>query len=114
MAQLRQEYDQFVQRGVAILVIGPDDAKSFASYFSEHDLPFLGLPDPKHSVLKRYGQEVKLFKFGRMPAQAIIDTDGIVRYVHYGKSMRDIPDNDELLSLIDEIQETKVEAKQAA
>jgi len=108
MAQLRQEYDQFVARGVAILVIGPDDAKSFAEYFSDNRLPFLGLPDPKHSVLKLYGQEIKLFKFGRMPAQAIIDKDGIVRYVHYGKSMRDIPSNRELLALIDEIDNTEL------
>ncbi len=105
MAQLRQDYDQFVERDVAILVIGPDDAESFADYFSENRLPFPGLPDPKHSVLKRYGQEVKIFKFGRMPAQALIDRQGIVRYVHYGKSMRDIPENDELLSLIDEVNE---------
>ncbi len=114
MAQLRQDYEKFVERDVAILVIGPDDAKRFAKYFSENDLPFLGLPDPKHSVLKRYGQEVKLFKFGRMPAQAIIDKDGIVRYVHYGKSMRDIPDNSELLSLIDEIKETEAEVAETA
>jgi peroxiredoxin Q/BCP len=103
MAQLRQEYDQFVARDVAILVIGPDKATSFAKYFSENRLPFKGLPDPKHSVLKLYGQEIKLFKFGRMPAQAIVDKDGIVRYVHYGKSMSDIPSNRELLALIDEI-----------
>jgi len=109
MAQLRQEYDKFVERGVTILVVGPDDAKSFANYFGEHDLPFLGLPDPKHSILKLYGQEVKLFKFGRMPAQAIVDKDGIVRYVHYGNSMSDIPDNTELLSLIDEIKESEAE-----
>ena len=107
MAQLRQEYDQFVQRGVAVLVIGPDNAESFAKYFSKNRLPFMGLPDPKHSVLKLYGQEVKLFKFGRMPAQAIIDKEGIVRYVHYGKSMSDIPSNDELFSLIDEINRTE-------
>jgi peroxiredoxin len=107
MAQLRQELDQFIERDVAILVIGPEDSASFASYFSENQLPFLGLPDPKHSVLKLYGQEVKLFKFGRMPAQAIIDREGIVRYVHYGKSMRDIPSNRELLSLIDEINESE-------
>ena len=114
MAQLRQEYDKFVERGVTILVIGPDNAKSFAKYFGEHDLPFLGLPDPKHSVLKRYGQEIKLFKFGRMPAQAIVDKDGIVRYVHYGNSMSDIPDNNELLSLIDEINESEAEVAREA
>jgi peroxiredoxin Q/BCP len=114
MAQLRQDYQQFVDRGVAILVIGPEKASSFATYFSENDLPFLGLPDPKHKVLKRYGQEIKLFKFGRMPAQAIIDKDGIVRYVHYGKSMRDIPDNSELLALIDEIIKTEAKVKETA
>lgn len=114
MAQLRQEYDKFEERGVAVLVIGPDDAKNFAQYFSENRLPFLGLPDPKHSVLKLYGQEIKLFKFGRMPAQAIIDKNGIVRYIHYGKSMSDIPDNSELLDLIDEINQTRISATAAA
>lgn len=114
MAQLRQDYNLFVERGVAILVVGPDNARSFARYFSENDLPFLGLPDPKHSVLKRYGQEVKLFKFGRMPAQAIIDKDGIVRYVHYGNSMSDIPANSELLSLIDEINENSADLVRVA
>ena len=113
MAQLRQEYDRFVERGVAILVIGPENAESFAQYFSKHRLPFLGLPDPKHSILKRYGQEVKLFKLGRMPAQVIVDKDGIVRYAHYGKSMRDIPSNDELLSLIDEIRETPAKTSES-
>jgi peroxiredoxin Q/BCP len=31
-------------------------------------LPFIGLPDPGHRVLKLYGQEMKLFKLGRLPA----------------------------------------------
>jgi peroxiredoxin len=110
MAQLRQDYSQFVDRGVAILVVGPDDARSFAEYFSKNDLPFLGLPDPKHAVLKLYGQEVKLFKLGRMPAQVIIDKEGIVRYVHYGVSMGDIPGSRELLSLIDEVNDTSGKA----
>jgi peroxiredoxin Q/BCP len=114
MAQLRQEYDKFVERGATILVLGPDNAKSFAKYFSENRLLFLGLPDPKHSVLKLYGQEIKLFKFGRMPAQAIIDKKSIVRYVHYGKSMSDIPDNSELLSLIDEINRTEISVTETA
>ncbi len=101
MAQLRRDYDQFVEWGAEILVIGPDDAASFARYWEEHDLPFVGLPDPGHSVLKLYGQEVNLFRLGRMPAQAIVDRRGMVRYVHYGHSMSDIPPNEELLGLLD-------------
>ena len=84
-------------------MVGPEDAKAFAAYFDKESLPFVGLPDPKASVLKLYGQEVNLFKLGRMPAQVLIDKAGVARYVHYGHDMRDIPENQELLTLADEI-----------
>jgi len=103
MAQLRQDYAKFEATNTVILTVGPESADSFEDYWNENDLPFIGLPDPKHSVLKLYGQEVKLFKLGRMPAQVIIDKDGVARYVHYGHSMSDIPENDELLSLLQEL-----------
>ena len=66
-------------------------------------MPFIGLPDPTHSVLKLYGQEVNLFKLGRMPAQVLIDKAGVARFAHYGQSMSDIPKNKEILALGDEI-----------
>jgi peroxiredoxin Q/BCP len=106
MAQLRQDLDRFTERDVAILVIGPENAQQFARYFSKHKLPFVGLPDPKHQVLKLYGQEIKLFKFGRMPAQVLVNKAGIARYVHYGHSMSDIPSNNELLNLIDRMDQS--------
>jgi peroxiredoxin len=106
MAQLRQDYDQFVARDVEVVVVGPEDARAFASYFQKESLPFVGLPDPKASVLKLYGQEVNLFKLGRMPAQVLIDRVGVARYVHYGHNMSDIPANAELLALADEINST--------
>ena len=100
MAQLRQDYEKFEGTDTVILVVGPEDTQAFAKFWDEHQLPFIGLPDPKHSVLKLYGQEVNLFKLGRMPAQVIVDKDGVARYVHYGHSMSDIPDNDEVLALL--------------
>jgi peroxiredoxin Q/BCP len=103
MAQLRQDYSEFVARDIEVVVIGPEDAKAFAAYFAKESLPFIGLPDPKAGVLKLYGQEVNLFKLGRMPAQVLIDKAGMARYVHYGHSMSDIPPNQELLMLGDEI-----------
>lgn len=109
MAQLRQDIEQFEERDTAVVVVGPDNAQRFAEYFSENDLPFIGLPDPKHSVLKQYGQEVNLFKLGRMPAQVLIDKQGIARFVHYGKSMMDIPSNEEMFALLDEINEKTAE-----
>jgi peroxiredoxin len=103
MAQLRQDYDQFLARGSVLLVIGPENASAFRAYFTKNGLPFPGLPDPSHSVLKRYGQEVNLFKLGRMPAQMIVDKEGIARYIHYGNAMSDIPKNEELLDTLDQL-----------
>ena len=103
MAQLRQDYQKFLERDTVVLVIGPEGASAFRQYWAENDLPFIGLPDPTHTVLKRFGQEISLFKLGRMPAQVIVDRQGIARYVHYGSAMMDIPENQELLGLIDQI-----------
>jgi peroxiredoxin len=103
MAQLRQDYAEFEKRQALVVVVGPEDAKAFKAYFQANDLPFIGLPDPTASVLKLYGQEVNLFKLGRMPAQVIVDMEGMVRFVHYGHSMSDIPENSEVLELLDQI-----------
>jgi peroxiredoxin Q/BCP len=103
MAQLRQDYQEFVRRQAQVIVVGPEDARAFEAYWREQNLPFVGLPDPKASVLKLYGQEVNLFKLGRMPAQVIVDKAGIARFVHYGHSMSDIPENTEVLALLDQL-----------
>jgi peroxiredoxin Q/BCP len=105
MAQLRRDQAEFSQRETTIMVVGPEDAGAFRTYWQEHDLPFIGIPDPRHSVLKLYGQQIKLFKFGRMPAQVVVDKQGVARFVHYGNSMSDIPENNELLALLDKINE---------
>ena len=100
MAQLRQDYKKFVKLDTEIIVAGPEKAEAFRDYWEKENLPFIGLPDPEHKVLKLYGQEVKIFKLGRMPAQVMIDKSGKVRFVHYGHSMADIPENKELIDLI--------------
>ena len=100
MAQLRQDYQEFENVNTVILVVGPENDDAFLKYWAENDLPFIGLPDPKHSVLKLYGQEIKLFKFGRMPAMVIIDKQSVVRFVHYGHSMSDIPENSDVLETL--------------
>lgn len=103
MAQLRQDYAKFKAQDAEIIVVGPDDEKAFRDYWRQENLGFVGLPDPKHSVLKLFGQEIKLFRLGRMPAQVIVDKQGQARYVHYGHSMQDIPPNAELLALLTEL-----------
>ena len=103
MARWRDEYEQFTSRGAEILAVGQDALPVFQQYWKNERIPFIGLPDPDHSVARTYRQEVNLFKLGRMPLNCVIDAKGYVRFAHYGKSMSDIPTNDELLHVIDEL-----------
>jgi peroxiredoxin Q/BCP len=107
MAQLRRNYERLAARQAIILVIGPEEPENFEAYWRKHRLPFVGLPDPRHAVLKLYGQQVKIFKLGRMPAQVIVDINGQVRFVHYGHSMTDIPPVSDIIAILDEISSEK-------
>jgi len=103
MAQLRQDYQKFVERNIEVIAIGPEDAETFADWWHSHRMPFTGIADPEHAIADMYGQEVKLLKLGRMPASLLIDKSGKIRYEHYGESMSDISENRQILSLIDEL-----------
>jgi len=103
MAQLRHDYLEFIAREAEIVVVGPEDQTTFARYWEKEALPYVGLPDPEHRVADLYGQQVKLFKLGRLPALLVIDKTGQIRYRHYANSMRDIPPNDKILRLLDQL-----------
>ena len=103
MARLRDDYSKFANRNAEILAIGPDGLNAFRTYWGEQKLPFIGMPDPGHAVARRYKQEVNIFKLGRMPLVTVIDANGLIRYAHYGSSMSDIPQNEILLDVIDQL-----------
>lgn len=100
---MRQDYVEFTRRGVEIIALGPDGPNAFRRYWQENDLPFIGCADIRSRIADQYYQEVNLIKFGRMPALFVIDRKGIVEYAHYGDSMADIPPDDEVLKVIDEL-----------
>ena len=93
---MRKDSGKLAELDIEVLVVGPENSDSFREYWEKESLPFIGLPDPDHSVMKLYGQEVKIFKLGRMPAQMLIDKSGILKFVYYGNSMADIPDLSEI------------------
>jgi peroxiredoxin len=103
MAQLRRDYQKFVDRNTEIIAIGPEGTEAFADWWHNHQMPFVGIADPEHVIAKMYGQQVKLLKLGRMPASLLIDKSGKIRYTHFGESMDDIPENQQILLLIDEL-----------
>ncbi len=103
MAQLRQDYAQFVARGAEVVVINPDDAADVQSFARSQALPFPMLVDPGHAVANAYGQEVNLLKLGRMPALVVLDREGVVRHEHRGGSMMDTPRNSDILAVLDRL-----------
>jgi peroxiredoxin len=100
---LREDYELFCERDAEILVVGPEGPRRFKQVWEKEGYPFIGLADYNHLVAQTYGQEVKLAKLGRMPAALVIDKDGVIRFVHFGEDMADIPENEELLVLLDEL-----------
>jgi peroxiredoxin Q/BCP len=106
LARLRDGYEEFTARDAEILGIGPDRFEKFVSFWDENNLLYPGLPDPDKRISKLYKQEVNLFKLGRMPLNAIVDREGFIRFIHFGYSMSDIPDNETLLVVIDELNNT--------
>ncbi len=103
MAQLRRNYRKFVEKDAEVIAIGPENAKDFSAFWEAENMPFPGIPDPSHKIADRYGQEVNLLKLGRMPAMLVIDKKGTIRYKHFGESMSDIPEDDEVLAVLDRI-----------
>lgn len=95
-----------MERGAELIAVGPDGVEQFKRYWQREELPFIGLPDPDNTVAKMYRQEVNLFKFGRMPMNCVVDTEGYIRYIHYSANRLDYPDTQIFFDVIDELNRT--------
>jgi|WetSurMetagenome_2_1015567.scaffolds.fasta_scaffold329152_2 peroxiredoxin len=103
MAQLSQDYQKFVEHDAEVVAVGPEDAESFKKWWREHQMPFIGIPDPDHVIADLYKQESKLLKGGRLPSLTVVDKEGKVRLMHHGDSMSDIPSDEKLFSLLEDL-----------
>ena len=100
---MRQDYQKFVERNTEIVTIGPEDANAFTKWWHEHEMPFIGIPDPNHEIAKLYNQQFKLLRGGRLPAMTVIDRAGRIRLMHYADLPGDIPTDEEILTLLDKL-----------
>ena len=107
MAQLRQDYEKFTGKNAVLITIGPENEKDFSKWWHEHQMPFTGIPDPKHEIGKLYNQQFKLLKGGRLPSMSVIDKAGRIRFMHYADLPSDIPENQVILDLLDKINAEK-------
>jgi peroxiredoxin Q/BCP len=100
---MKNDFEKFSSRNTAVVVIAPHRAEKVKVFWSDEDLPFIGVPDPDGRLGKLYGQEWNALKLGRMPALFIVDIGGNLALAHYGQNMSDIPAAEELLKILDKI-----------
>jgi len=98
---MKQDFNEFTSRNATIVVVAPHSAEKVAEYWKKEELPMIGIPDEDGKLANLYGQERKLLKLGRMPALFVIDRKGALAFAQYGTSMSDIPNNSEMLKVLD-------------
>ena len=79
-----------------------ENAKTFETKYGKEKFPVYY--DPTKKIPDMLHQEVKVLKFGRMPAMLVVDEKGIIRYAYYSDSMSDIPKNEDVFEVLREIQ----------
>jgi peroxiredoxin Q/BCP len=52
---LRDNYDDLLKRGFAIIGVSPDDVKSHGKFRTKFDLPFSLIADPERAIINAYG-----------------------------------------------------------
>ena len=95
---MREDHEKFAARGAVIVVTGPDDAAAFRERWAAEKYPFIGLPDPEHTIAKLLEQRWKLLGLGRLPSVIVFDREGSIRTRHDGSQMWDIPSNEKVLA----------------
>ena len=99
MAQLRQDYEKFVKLDTEILVAGPEGAEAF-KILGERKAALCRPARSRTScveIVRPGGQDIQAGQNARADHHRQIRQ---VRFVHYGHSMMDIPENKELLELL--------------
>ena len=83
---LRDNYDQFLSKGYAILGVSPDSEKKNQKFIEKYDLPFDLLADTEKETCEMFGVWVKKSMYGReymgvARTTFIIDENGIIEEI---------------------------------
>ncbi|MDR1866431.1 MAG: thioredoxin-dependent thiol peroxidase [Bacteroidales bacterium] len=62
---LRNAYDDFLERGYAVVGVSPDSEKSHAGFINKHGLPFPLVADTDHAIASSYGVWGEKKMYGR-------------------------------------------------
>lgn len=83
---LRDNYDELLSRGFAVVGVSPDSEKSHQGFTAKHNLPFPLIADPEKEILKTYGAYGEKMMYGKrvtgvIRTTFIINENGIIEEV---------------------------------
>lgn len=130
MRNLAESYDEIAKIGAQVLVVLQSQPAGIAGQISEDHFPFQIICDPEERLYQRFeilpaksklkmldakafskiaaatAQGIKHGEYEgdeqQLPAIFIFDSSRLLHYVHYGKSVSDIPSPQELVKLLSE------------
>ncbi len=97
MMQLHQDIDKFESKKIRVVAICPDKESDIEKFIDDNNILFDMVSDRSHSIADKYGQQVNIFKLGRMPAQIMLDKNKEVIFKHYASNMKNIIENEDVL-----------------
>jgi len=83
---LRDNYDDLLSRGFAIVGVSPDDEKSHDKFRTKFDLPFSLVADPEKNIINAYGAWGEKSMFGKtydgvLRTTFVIDESGKIQKI---------------------------------
>ena len=98
-AQLGRKSGELRKAGVEVLVIGPGGRGAASAYRRMTRLPVPVLADERREVFRAYGFEMKL-RVLQQSGTALVDHNGVLRYVRRATNPQNALDLDELLDAV--------------
>ncbi len=102
MAQLRHDHEKFAELNTKVFVMVPNGPKMIEKHIQKNNTPYRILSDKGLKVAAQYFQVKKFFAIGT-PTVFLVNQNGEILYTFYGKSIQDIPNNDEPLVVLQKL-----------
>jgi peroxiredoxin len=100
---LRDDIEKFDAARARVVAIAPEDADGVARFVDNNPYPFSLLADEDHAVFDAYDVVSTMMSLGQRPALFVIDRDGIVQFDSIGTQQWQIPTNDNVLAVVNEL-----------
>lgn len=100
---MRDDHDRFTALGAEILALSAERVGAAAAYLRSHPMPFPTLVDEDHAVFDAYDVTSRLASLGQRPALFVVDADGVVRFSHVGTQQWQIPPDEQVLALLEDL-----------